>query len=78
MKITIDRDAAVNNIAVNLFHRGLLNLPPPADASSRLEPFLTLAPVVGVIADAMDKARTEGRRQKTEGRGRHHAHPPRK
>lgn len=56
-QITIDRDAAINNIAFLLYQRDLLKLPPPKDAGSRLEPFLTLSPVVGVIADAVDKAK---------------------
>lgn len=68
-QITIDRDAAINNIAFLLYQRDMLKLPPPQDASSRLEPFLTLSPVVGVIADAMDDATVRRRPRNGHGHG---------
>ncbi len=52
--VTIERETAINNIAVTLFKKGLLNVPAPSD--SRLEPFLTLSPVVLLVSEAIDEA----------------------
>lgn len=54
-RVTIERETAINNIAVLLLKKGLLNVQPP-DPESRLEPFLTLSPVVLLISDAIDQA----------------------
>jgi predicted transcriptional regulator len=62
--VAVDRDAAITNIAVILYRNDMLKLPAPINPGDRLEPFLTLSQVVGIIADALDAAAVKGKRKR--------------
>lgn len=55
MKVVIDREVAINNIAFMLHHKGFLAIGKP-DPGDRLQPMLALSPVVKVIANCVDAA----------------------